>query len=200
MPADPSSSSPPPRAQSREHPDPHEATHPVPRLMLAGVAGLLAFAVAYIARARIDTPSDWGDGRSARELAGAPASGAVDGAAVYASRCVGCHQATGQGLPGVFPPLAGSEWVRGKASTTAAIVLNGIDGPITVGGMSFHGVMPSFKGQLDDAQVAAVLTHVRRQWGNAASPVDAATVAEARAATKDRTGPFAGEKEIPPHD
>jgi mono/diheme cytochrome c family protein len=188
------------RAQSRENPDPHEAVNPVPRLMLVVVTLLIAFSVVYIATTRIDTPSAWGDGRARSELEGAPQTGAVDGAAVYAARCAACHQATGQGLPGVFPPLAGSEWARGKGTTTAAIVLNGINGPITVAGTTFNGSMPSFKSQLDDAQVAAAISYVRRQWGNAAQPVDAATIAAVRAQTRERTAPYAGEKEIPPHD
>ncbi|MBV8125017.1 MAG: cytochrome c [Burkholderiaceae bacterium] len=190
------------RQQARENPDPHEATNPIPWPLLALVALLVAFGIVYIGRSQIDTPSTWGDGRDVSELAGERKSSAAkaDGAAIFASRCVACHQATGQGLPGVFPPLAGSEWVQGKDSTVAAILLHGINGAITVKGTSYNGAMPAFKDQLSDDQIAAVLSHVRSQWGNTAAPVTADTVAKAREEHHARSAPFAGEKELPPHE
>ncbi len=188
--------------QQRENPDPHEQTRPLPWPMVALVALLFAFGIVYISRSDIESPAAWGDGRQQSELAGAkPAGGAkVDGAALYTSLCVACHQAGGQGLPGVFPPLAGSEWVLGKDATTAAILLHGINGPLTVKGAAFNGAMPAFKDQLSDEQVAAVLTHVRSQWGNQAPAVSAETVALAREQHRARTASFAGDKELPPHE
>jgi mono/diheme cytochrome c family protein len=188
--------------QERENPDPHEGTQPIPWPLVALVALLIAFCIVYISRSDIETPAAWGDGRSAAELAGPKKGGAgkVDGAALYASLCVACHQANGQGLPGVFPPLAGSEWVQGKDSTTSAILLHGINGALTVKGSTYNGAMPAFKDQLSDEQIAAVLTHVRSQWGNQAAPVSAETVAQAREAHKARTASFAGDKELPAHD
>nr|WP_255719641.1 cytochrome c [Pelomonas sp. P8] len=168
---------------------------------------MIAFGIAYISWADIDSPSAWGDGRGSGELVGAKnatAGGAahakVDGGALFASMCVACHQASGQGLPGVFPPLAGSEWVRGKDTTVAAILLHGINGQLTVKGNVYNGAMPSFGEQLSDEQIAAVLSYIRSQWGNAASPITTETVAVAREANKARTGAFAGDKELPPHD
>lgn len=96
----------------------------------------------------------------------------------------------------MFPPLAGSEWVAGKDTTLAAIVLHGVNGPISVKGQAFNGAMPSFKGQLDDAQLAAVLTYLRSQWGNRAPPVTADAVALVRQATVARSAPFAGGDEL----
>lgn len=186
-------------AQRREHPEPHEAGRPVPRSVLALAAGLVVFGVVYILGADVDTPSTWGDARVRDELAAgrrAPDGARVDAAALYASHCAACHQATGRGLPGVFPPLAGSEWVGGKPSTLAAIVLHGVTGEITVAGATYRGAMPAFHGQFSDAQVAALLTHLRSQWGNTADPVDAATVAAARTAHADRTTPFDGGREL----
>src|SRR3546814_16988052 len=84
-------------------------------------------------------------------------------------------------LPGVFPPLANSEWVNGKASLTVQIVLHGVTGDLTVNGTHYNGHMPTFKDKLDDAQIAAVVSHIRGSFGNAASPVDAAMVKAARA-------------------
>ena len=116
---------------------------------------------------------------------------AQDGRALYA-RCATCHQATGAGIPGAFPPLAGSEWVTGKPDAAIRIVLHGMQGPITVKGQRYDAMMmPYGTGQaMTDAEVAAVLTYVRTNFGNTASAVTAAQVAAARAATKGRTTPF----------
>jgi mono/diheme cytochrome c family protein len=186
--------------EERENPDPYEDTGPVPWPMLALVALVFAFCIVYILRSDIETPSVWGDGRDSSELTGAKEHGKVDGVALFASLCVACHQASGLGLPGVFPPLAGSEWVLGKDSTAAAILLHGINGGMTVKGNTYNGVMPAFASQLGDEQIAAVLTYVRSQWGNSAAAVRVETVAQARDAHKGRTAPFAGEKELPARD
>lgn len=188
--------------QRREKPDPHEQAHPIPRPLLLLVPLLVASGSAYIGVADIETPAAWGDGRQAEELGRAQGAGHAgsDGAALFASRCAPCHQASGQGLPGVFPPLAGSEWVNGKDSTAAAIVIHGISGSLTVKGSTYNGAMPAFGTQLNDDEIAAVLTHLRSQWGNQAAPVTAQTVAQAREAHKARTAPFAGDKDLPPHD
>lgn len=184
--------------QERENPDPHEDQRPAPWPVLALTTLLVVLGMAYIARAGLETPTTWGDGRAEDELQGrAPtASVAVDGAALYASLCSACHQASGAGLPGVFPPLAGSEWVVGKETTLAAIVLHGVSGSLTVKGQAFNGAMPAFKAQLDDAQVAALLTHLRARWGNASPAVTAELVARVRQASSARTEPFAGEHEL----
>lgn len=187
--------------QRRENPEPDEGRRPVPWFMLILIALVTAFGVVYITRqSDIELSSALGDGRDLAELRGkvAEAGSAVDGAAVYASLCVACHQASGQGLPGVFPPLAGSEWVNGKEATLASIVLHGVTDKITVRGVAYNGAMPAFKEQLNDAQLAAVLTHLRSQWGNSAEPVSAETVAKVRAATADRTASFKGEAELGP--
>jgi mono/diheme cytochrome c family protein len=154
--------------------------------------------VAYIARTNLETPASWGDDRAAAELQGraTTTSTAVDGAAIYASLCAACHHASGAGLPGVFPPLAGSEWVVGKETTLAAIVLHGVSGPLNVKGQSFNGAMPTFKQQLDDAQLATLLTFLRAQWGNASPAVTSELVASVRQATSARIARFAGGNEL----
>jgi mono/diheme cytochrome c family protein len=187
--------------QQRENPEPEEGKNPMPWFVLLLTALLLAFGVVYIATSKIDTVAAWGDGRTLAELQGAApaaAGAAVDGAALYASRCAACHQATGAGLPGVFPPLAGSEWVLGKDRTVAAIVLHGINGPLTVKGKTYSGAMPAFKDQLQDAEIAALLSHLRSQWGNQAAAVSAETVAAVRKETEARTEPFKGDAELAP--
>ena len=114
----------------------------------------------------------------------------VDGAAVFSGRCAACHQGTGLGLPGVFPPLAGSEYVNGDPARLARLVLRGLTGPVTVALAQFNGAMPAWADQLTDAEVAAVLTYVRSQFGNSSGAVTADVVAQARAATASRTAPW----------
>lgn len=187
--------------QQREYGEPHEGYGAVPWFVTSIVAGLLVFGVVYIVRAPINSmPPARGDARVLAELQTPPkvAGAAVDGAAVYTARCASCHQATGAGVPGVFPPLAGSEWVQGKDSTLAAIVLHGVSGPLTVKGVTYNGAMPAFGGQLQDAELAAVLTHIRSQWGNAGTPVKGDVVAEIRESSAARKQPFKGDAELAP--
>jgi mono/diheme cytochrome c family protein len=107
------------------------------------------------------------------------------GAEVFAT-CTACHQATGLGLPGAFPPLAGSEWVNGKVEVPIAIVLHGLQGEITVKGAKFNGMMMPWGTTFSDQEVANVVTYVRSQWGNKSPAATPAQVAAVRAATKAR--------------
>lgn len=100
-----------------------------------------------------------------------------DGKAVYAKSCASCHQANGQGAPGAFPPLAKNPYVTGDAKKVIGTVLHGLNGQITVNGKSYNGSMPAWKGQLSNAEVAAVITYVRTSWGNKGSKVSEKDVA-----------------------
>ena len=194
--ADPSEQRQAAAARARENADPHENRAPIPRYVLAMVAALVAWGAFYIVTSESEQASALGDSRTLTDLQGKPkgaGGGAVDGAAVFQARCVACHQATGQGLPGVFPPLAGSEWVVGQEARLAAIVLRGVTGKLTVKGTAYNGAMPAFADQLSDAEIAAVLTHVRSQWGNTAGPVTAEAVAAARTQTAAMAAPFDGD-------
>ena len=113
------------------------------------------------------------------------------GGAIFAANCAACHQANGQGLPGVFPPLAGSEWVVGDPKVLANILLHGVSGKIEIAGQSFDGMMPAF-AQLSDAEIAGVLTHIRSTWGNQAEAISADFIASEREAGSARTTPFEG--------
>ena len=104
----------------------------------------------------------------------------------YAVLCAACHQVNGQGMAGIAPALAGSEWVTGSEQRLTRIILNGVDGPITVAGSTFTGEMPPMGAGLDDVAIAEILTYIRNDWGNQAAPVEAATVAEIRAAAGTR--------------
>ena len=115
------------------------------------------------------------------------------GERVYQTVCITCHQATGQGVPGAFPPLAGSEWVNGDPETMIRIVVAGLGGPVQVKGQPFNALMPPPPG-LDDEKIAAVLTFVRSHFGNKGSKVEKAQVAAIRAQLAGRTKPWTAEE------
>jgi len=91
---------------------------------------------------------------------------------LFMDNCSACHQATGKGVKGAFPPLAGSPLVQGDPKIVITTVLNGRAG------------MPAFKDDLSDADLAAILTYVRSSWGNKASAIKPTDVVAARAAAK----------------
>ncbi len=111
----------------------------------------------------------------------------VDGAALYAQQCVACHQATGQGLAGAFPPLVGSEWVTGDPNLPIKVLLSGLSGEIVVKGNTYNGAMPAFGSVWNDAEIAAVVNYIRTSWGNEASEVAPEEVAAIRADTGSRS-------------
>lgn len=118
------------------------------------------------------------------------------GKQVYTTTCQACHQATGAGIPGAFPPLAESEWVSGSPKRLAAIVLHGLQGEINVKGQKFQGVMPPFKDQLKPEDIAAVATYVRNSFGNKADPVTVEAVNQVKQATASKATPWNGESDL----
>lgn len=112
----------------------------------------------------------------------------VLGKPVYMNNCATCHQATGLGVPGAFPPLAGSEWVAGNEERIIRIVLHGLQGPIKVAGNDYNNVMAPLGTVLKDEQIANVLSYIRSEWGNSAPEVLPETVAKVRAETATHTG------------
>ncbi len=113
---------------------------------------------------------------------------AANGAKVYArpGLCGTCHQANGAGIPGAFPPLAGSEWVTGGVPALIRMVVHGIEGEITVSGTTYNAVMPAQGGQLSDQEIADVLTYIRSSWGNTAGQVTTKEVTAQKRLDKDR--------------
>lgn len=105
----------------------------------------------------------------------------------YQEVCQVCHQATGLGIDNVFPPLAGSEWLNGKAEIPIAIVLKGLAGEISVKGKTYAGAMMPWESVLNDDDLAATLTYARSQWGNKGTPVTSAQVKAVRAKYAKRT-------------
>lgn len=113
-----------------------------------------------------------------------------EGKKVYNRVCAACHQVSGDGVEGTFPPLTKSEWVTGDKGRLVRVILHGLTGPITVNGEAYSGMMPPWGAALKDAEVAAVSTYVRSSFGNKASAVTAAEVATIRAASKGRNTPW----------
>jgi mono/diheme cytochrome c family protein len=188
------------RAQSRERRDPEERTRPLPWFIVMLIGATTMWGVFYIHDMHIELDSPYGDSRTPGALepprpAPRDALATVSGRQAYATRCAPCHQATGAGVPGVFPPLAGSEWVKGSDRVLVLIPLHGINGPLTVRGGTYNGAMPSFNA-VSDEEIAAILTYVRGQWGNDAPSVQAATVKAGREATKEQTTPWPGGEAI----
>lgn len=132
-------------------------------------------------------------------LAGGPGDGqqtelspADRGKKVFSANCATCHQASGQGAPGQYPPLAGSEYVNGGTKRLASIVLKGLTGPIKVKGAVFvtSAQMAPWEKTLNDQKIADVLTYIRQEWGNTGGPVAPEGVAALRKELASRAESF----------
>jgi mono/diheme cytochrome c family protein len=183
----------------REKDDPRDGYEPVPLWLVSGFMALVFWAGAYLAfysggfQSTVFDPSQvaWAGGGAATQKG--PPDPMVVGKRLYTANCVACHQATGLGVAGQFPPLVGSEWVVGGDwhgdNHLVKIMLNGLQGPIQVKGNTYNGAMPPWK-QLKDDQIAAILTYIRNEWGNSAPPITAEQVAKVREETAAQTEPW----------
>jgi mono/diheme cytochrome c family protein len=194
------------RLENEKH-DPTEGSNlkfvNVPLTLLAVFFG---FGVTYLTLRTDHVTMKEGDSRTHATAAtgSAPADGgALDttallekGKQIYTTTCQACHQATGEGLPGAFPPLAGSEWVTGPSKRTVAIVLHGVSGEITVKGDKFNSVMPTFKDQFKSEEIAAVVSYVRQTYGKTSDVVTPELVDQVRNETKAQAAPWAGEADL----
>jgi nitrite reductase (NO-forming) len=105
------------------------------------------------------------------------------GQTTFTHICAACHQASGQGLPGQFPPLAKSDYLAGSPKEKIiGHLLHGLQGPVTVNGMTYNGVMPPM-AFLSDDEIAAALTYARASFGNKLSPIAPSDVAKVRSQT-----------------
>lgn len=117
---------------------------------------------------------------SSTTTTGGDTSWAQMGAQVYGNNCAACHQASGMGLPSVFPPLAGNPAVLDSDPTEHIhAILNGLSGKV-IDGVTYATPMPPFAGALSDEQIAAVVNHERTQWGNDGDLVTTEDVAALR--------------------
>jgi mono/diheme cytochrome c family protein len=96
------------------------------------------------------------------------------GKTVYTKTCIACHQATGAGIPGAFPPLAKSDYLNADVNRAIKQVIKGSNIPMTVNGKKYTTAMPP--QALSDQQVADVLTYVYANWGNSKKVVTLAMV------------------------
>jgi len=104
------------------------------------------------------------------------------GEALFAGTCSTCHQGDGLGIPNVFPPLAKSDYLNADHKRAIEVVLNGLTGPVTVNGTAFESVMPPMS-QLNDDEVANILTYALNSWGNEGGRISAEDVAKVRSST-----------------
>jgi mono/diheme cytochrome c family protein len=185
--------------QKREHADPDEGTRPLPWFLTMFLGAMAMWGAFYIYATPSGEESSYGDQRTVAALRplvkAAGAAAAVDGKQLYGSKCAACHQATGLGVPGVFPPLAGSEWVVGDEKVLTHLVLHGVTGDMEVKGTTYKGAMPAWHAMADD-ELAALMSYIRSDWGNKAPEIVTDTVKAQREATKSRTEPYKGGAEL----
>jgi mono/diheme cytochrome c family protein len=171
-------------AIQREKREPHAGLEPL-SLWLIAIYGLaIFFGGAYLGRYSGNFSGDGLD-----PLGGAPRptktgphnpnegpnpemTSAERGKKIFSANCATCHQMSGTGVAGQYPPLAGSEYVNGGTRRLGMIVLKGLQGPLTVKGMAFgSAVMQPWEKTLTDAKISDVLTFIRQEWGNKGGPV-----------------------------
>jgi hypothetical protein len=112
------------------------------------------------------------------------------GRRLYSMLCISCHQPDGMGLAGQYPPLNGSEWVRGPDFRLKRILLHGLTGPVHVSGRLFNNTMPAVGDRWDDARIAAVLTYVRNQFGQGSPAITTSAITDLRARLSGRLVPW----------
>jgi mono/diheme cytochrome c family protein len=136
--------------------------------------------------ARLEWPGKPGAAPAVTPLTAAERQRFDAGKEVYQNLCVACHQVDGRGREKVAPTLLGSEFALGPAEVPVRILINGKEGPV--------GLMPPLGSVLNDDQIAAVLTYIRREWDQTGSPVDPAFVRQVRSATAERGRPWTADE------
>jgi len=188
----------------REKSEPHEGFSPMPLFLLGIISALILICAIYIVHYRGDFDPLVYDVRYDAEAAKAAAAAPKEltpeqilasGKRLYTT-CAACHQPTGQGVPGAFPPLAGSEFVLGKEDRLIRILLHGLGGPVQVKGATFNGAMPAF-GKVpgggynwSEEKISHVLSYIRHEWGNDAGFITKEKVTEILKAESARAKPW----------
>jgi nitrite reductase (NO-forming) len=101
------------------------------------------------------------------------------GERIFGNNCLACHQATGAGIKGAFPPLANSDYLNADKTRAIETVVHGREGAIVVNGEKYNAVMPA--QVLSDEDIANVLTYVYDSWGNTKKVITPAEVKAVRA-------------------
>lgn len=190
----------------REKSEPSEGYTPMPLFLLGFVSTMIFVVSIYFIHYRGGLTSGIGeaamiyDERFDPKIHGSANAGPVvvdplvAGKRLYNQVCATCHQISGTGVPGVYPPLAASEWVTGSEERLIRILLHGLQGPIEVAGNTYNGNMPAFGAgstyNWNDERISHVLTYIRSEWGNAAAPISAEQVTAIREATAGHTAQY----------
>ncbi|HYW50177.1 MAG TPA: cytochrome c [Gemmatimonadaceae bacterium] len=183
----------------RELADPAEGYERVPWFLWVTVATMVFWAGWYIGRrggtfdtrTHIEYAAIAPDGVASVDSASSgPVDAVAEGKRIFGANCSACHQATGLGVAGAFPPIVGSEWVTGPEATVVRILLNGLGGPLKVKGATYNGAMPAWKESMTDAEISYVITYIRQWAPNAAPAVTPATVGTLRKEHESRSGPW----------
>lgn len=192
-------------AIQREHRDPSASTTPIPLWLTAVCGAVLVWAGGYFMTFHGGLRSDVFNERlsspdllfpktgpqAGAEATGAPAAGptlAQAGKSVY-SNCQPCHQANGQGVPGQFPTLVGTDYVKAE-KRLIAILLKGAQGPMTVNGVQYNAAMPAWEKTLNDKKIAQVASYVRASFGNDFPETSEAKVTALRKEFASQTQPW----------
>lgn len=190
-------------------PEPKEGFKTMPLFLLGFVSTMIFVTSIYVVHYRAGfSPMVYDErfdpktaaGSVAKELT--PEQVVAAGKKSFQQTCAACHQNTGLGVPGTYPPLAGSEWVNGSDERVIRILLHGLNGAVEVEGKTFNGAMPAF-GKVtgggynwNEEKISQVLTYIRQEWGNKAAPITKDQVAEILGKEKARAKSWtAGELE-----
>lgn len=177
----------------REMTEPRDGYEPAPVWLVFLFMALLGWGGYYLGTESFEFRGDVFDMGRPPAPAAAAAPATTDPLAVGKrtyNTCAACHGRDGLGVPGAYPPLAGSAALVGPPEVPAAIVLHGLEGPWEAGGKRYNNAMPGWQAKLSDEQVAAVLTYARTSWGNAAPPVSPELVGAVRQRTAERRQPW----------
>jgi mono/diheme cytochrome c family protein len=176
----------------REKAEPTEGFAPIPIFILFVFAAVTFWAGVYIGKNSADFRWDVFDPNfdpaSLSEERVFVFDPIARGRRVYTQQCAQCHQADGQGVPGLYPPLVATQWVLGTPEVPTKILLHGLAGEIVVNGNTYNGQMPAFGASglnLSPRDIGAVLTFIRQEWGNDAAEIDEDFVVRVR----DEVGP-----------
>lgn len=180
-------------ASMREQPLPEEGNERGPIWMYVVIICTLAFGFFYMGR-YLGEVSDrahvlYIQPEAAGEEEEVEFDPIAEGQQVYTRVCQACHQANGQGVEGVFPTLAGAEWVVDEPDNVVKIVLNGLQGELVRDDATYDGVMPAFDN-LSDQEIAAVISYIRNDFGNDASEYPEERVTQIRELTSDISGAY----------
>ncbi len=122
-----------------------------------------------------------------------PPKGTMEnGKAGFLANCVACHQSDGKGMKGVFPPLAGSDFLKPPYTEAIDVVINGKSGRLMVNGVEYNNLMPAMSHLTDD-DIADILSWIVNSWGNPGGTITAGQVKQVRGTDVAKRDPAQGQ-------